>query len=95
MIWRIDSLSACERRLGRDCGVGQLRRLRSTVRGAERMLSNLGRQHFHLGIDYGFPTASGPGRTPLLEIIERDMQEKRPSTRSSRAARSRVSGFVH
>jgi hypothetical protein len=42
------------------------------------MLSNLGRQHFHLGIDYGFPTASGPGRTPLLEIIERDMQEKRP-----------------
>lgn len=33
----------------------------------------------HLGIDYGFPTTSGPGQTPLLDIIERDMREESPS----------------
>ena len=32
----------------------------------------------HLGLDYGFPTAAGPGRTPLLDVIERDMRNDRP-----------------
>jgi 3',5'-cyclic AMP phosphodiesterase CpdA len=31
----------------------------------------------HFGHDYGFPTSQGPGQTPLLELIERDLREDR------------------
>jgi predicted MPP superfamily phosphohydrolase len=33
----------------------------------------------HLGTDYGFPDAPEPGQAPLLDIIERDMREEKPS----------------
>jgi DNA repair exonuclease SbcCD nuclease subunit len=32
----------------------------------------------HFGIDFGFPQRSGPGETPLLELIERDLRDDPP-----------------
>jgi predicted MPP superfamily phosphohydrolase len=32
----------------------------------------------HFGIDFGFPQRSGPGETPLLDVIERDLRDDPP-----------------
>jgi 3',5'-cyclic AMP phosphodiesterase CpdA len=32
----------------------------------------------HFGIDFGFPKRSGPGETPLLELIEHDLRDDPP-----------------
>jgi predicted MPP superfamily phosphohydrolase len=32
----------------------------------------------HFGVDFGFPTAPGPGKTPLLEVIVRDLRDDPP-----------------
>ncbi|MFO1097228.1 MAG: metallophosphoesterase [Xanthobacteraceae bacterium] len=32
----------------------------------------------HLGADYGFPSASSPGRVPLIELIGRDLRDTKP-----------------
>jgi predicted MPP superfamily phosphohydrolase len=32
----------------------------------------------HFGADFGFPDRSGPGETPLLELIERDLRDDPP-----------------
>jgi 3',5'-cyclic AMP phosphodiesterase CpdA len=33
----------------------------------------------HLGADYGFPSSNSPGQTELVEIIVRDLKDRRPS----------------
>jgi DNA repair exonuclease SbcCD nuclease subunit len=49
---------------------------KETIRLSSPTILHLSDVHF--GADYGFPTQTSPGRTPLIDLIEHDFQDEKP-----------------